>query len=133
MTSLTSVACWKNVAIRPREHALSTRKTDPPETFNDDDDDDRLELLRRPRAMVSSFKWFRDEDNLILEATPLSTLVCKSGNFAFEQPWFSAGSGQGSRFPQLHFKPYLAKVLRVPGAVQSQVLFSLDTIRIEQR
>ena len=40
-------------AIRSREHALFIRKTVHSETFNDDDDDDRLELSRHPRVILS--------------------------------------------------------------------------------
>ena len=95
-------ACGKNVDSNVKKKpsdlasthslSLSIRKTVHLETFNDDDDD-RLELLRHPRAipsgfeivkefvevprdflflqrwsLVSSFKWIRDEGILILEA-----------------------------------------------------------------
>ena len=63
MTCLTSAACWakrrfncEEEAIRLREHSLSTRKAVHPETFNDVVDDDRLELLRHPRATPSGFE-----------------------------------------------------------------------------
>ena len=47
-------------AVRPREPALSVRKTGHPETFKDDDDDDPLELLRHPRAIPSGFEFGKE-------------------------------------------------------------------------
>ena len=90
-------------STRLREHALSTRKTDLRETFNDNDDHDRLELLRIPSGfeIVGEFvevprdffflglgRWSRHSSGTVmrtflpskpgLRCTQHATLVCES-------------------------------------------------------
>ena len=98
-------------------------------------------------SSLSNGRWSRHSSGAVMRTFCYSRkLVCAvrstrrlcasseaSRIFSFGQPWFSVGFGQCSTFPQHRVEQYLAEVLRVAGAVRSQVLFSLDSIRIEQR
>ena len=96
-----------------------------------------LSICRQSRrsdgSMMRTFFFSKPDQRL----TQHATLVCESRNphgySLLDDLGLVLALDRRSKFPQLHVEKHLAQSLRVTDAARSQVLFPLDSIRIEQQ
>ena len=164
-TYLTSVACGENDGSNAKTKPSDLASTHPPfaypETFNDEDDEDRLvcvrclEVLRSSKEFVEflrdfllfehwspvSFRKFRAQEILFLEARS-ALYAARDACVRLREPsrilFLLDNFGlvfalEKTEVPKTSRKQHVEQILRVTNAVRSHVLFPLDSIRMEQQ